>query len=251
MLGEAAKIEHNYLFHDPSDARLLCAFSTLASGNMSLNCGDRKDALRNRRKLLKGFGISHGDLVCAKQAHGSRVACVNDNDKGRGALSYDNALSDTDALITERSSVPLSVFTADCLSIFLYDHMTPAIGLVHAGWRGSRENIAAKTVEAMKDKFNSRAQDLCAAFGPAIRSCCYEVGGEFSGFFAPEYLTRTNGRYYLDLAAVNKGQLLGAGVKDKNIFDCGLCTCCRSSEFFSYRRQEAGSGRMMSVMMLR
>jgi len=207
--------------------------------------------LENRKNFLKGLGIDYRDLVCTKQVHANVVKYVQDADKGKGALSYENSVSDTDALITNKRNVPLSIFTADCLSVYLYDSKTHSIGLVHAGWRSSKENIAAKTIKLMQEKFNTKAEDLYAGFGPAIRSCCYEVGEELTDFFGPEYLIKRDNRYYLDLAGINKKQLLDQGVKDKNIFDSKICTVCRSEDFFSYRREGSGCGRMMSVMMLR
>jgi YfiH family protein len=240
-----------YLFKDFPKLDLLCTFSTRILGNMSLFYGDTGNALENRKKFLQGLGIDYRDLVCTKQVHGSVARYIQDKDTGKGALSYDNAISDTDALITDKKNVPLSIFTADCLSVFLYDSKTPGIGLVHAGWRSSKENITCKTVKSMQEKFNTKVEDLYAGFGPAIRDCCYEVGGELTNFFPPEYLIKRDKRYYLDLVGINKKQLLGLGVKDKNIFDSKICTACRSEDSFSYRKEGSSCGRMMSVMMLR
>jgi len=245
------KYKQYYLFENFPDLNLLCAFTTRISGNMSLSYGDTANTLENRKNFLVSLGIDYQNLVCAKQVHGSLARYIQEIDKGQGALSYDNAISDTDALITDKKNVPLSIFTADCLSVFLYDPKTPGIGLVHAGWRSSKENAAAKAVQLMQEKFNAKAEDLYAGFGPAIRDCCFEAEGEFADFFALEYLIKRDGRYYLDLAGINKKQLLAQGVKDKNIFDSKICTACRNEEFFSYRKEGIGCGRMMSIMMLR
>ncbi len=152
-------------------------------------------------------------------------------------------------MVTDKKNLPLAVLTADCLSVFLYEPKTPAIGLVHAGWRSTKDNIAAETIKLMQEKFHADPKDLYAAFGPAIRSCCFEVEKEIMDSF-PGGLIRRDNRYYLDLARINKNQLLDSGVKDRNIFDCGICTVCRNAEFFSYRKEKSDSGRMMSVMML-
>lgn len=228
---------------------LVCAFSRRSHGNMSLSYGDTKGALKNRKNFLESLGIDYKDLVCAKQIHSNQIRYVQDEDRGKGALSYDTAIGQTDAFITDKKNLPLAIFTADCLFIFLYDFRRPAIGLIHAGWRSSQENIAARTVELMQEKFDTQAQDLCVGFGPAIRSCCYEVGEEFKDFF-PKELVRKNGHYYLDLVAINKMRLLSCGVKETNIFDTQICTSCQNKEFFSYRKDGKSCGRMMSVMML-
>ena len=245
------KYKQYYLFENFPNLDLLCAFSTRILGNMSLFYGDTGNALENRKNFLVSLGIDYQNLVCAKQVHGSLTRYIREIDSGKGALSYDNAISDTDALITDRKNVPLSIFTADCLSVFLYDSKTPSIGLVHAGWRSSKENFMVKAVQLMQEKFNAKVEDLYAGFGPAIRDCCFEVGGEFTDFFAPEYIIKRDGRYYLDLFGINKKQLLAQGVKDKNIFDSKICTSCRNGEFFSYRKEGIDCGRMMSIMMLK
>jgi hypothetical protein len=217
---------------------------------MSLNYGDTSRALENRRLFLEAAGINYRDLVCAKQVHGDEVKFVNHQDKGRGALSYDNAITDADAFITNEKNLPLAVFTADCLSIFLYDPKDSAIGLVHAGWRGTQKNITAKTIKLMQQKFNTNPQDLYASFSPAIRGCCYEVGEEFKGFFSSGVVERDN-HYYLDLVGLNKKQILDLKMQEANISDCGICTYCRNREFFSYRKEGDSCGRMMSVIMLK
>lgn len=229
---------------------LVYAFSSRASGNMSLFYGDTEDSLENRKTFLKDLGIDYRSLVCAQQVHASQSRFIQEVDKGRGALSYTTAIPGTDALITRERNLPLAVFTADCLSIFIYDRRTPAIGLVHAGWRGSRDHILGKTVKLMQEKFNSQVKDLSVSFGPAIGSCCYAVREDFSDF-SPRDLIKRNNRYYLDLPRINKRQLLDSGVKEKNIFDPQICTSCRNGEFFSYRKEGKACGRMMSVMMLK
>lgn len=240
-----------YLFDNFPVTNLLCAFNTRSLGNMSLFYGDTRNVLKSRENFLKELNIDYRNLVCAKQVHGSRVRYIQESDAAKGALFYDNAIADTDALITDKKNVPLAIFTADCLSVFLYDSRTHSIGLVHAGWRSTKENITVKTIKLMEEKFATQPEDLYVAFGPAMRSCCYEVGAVFLDFFSYEYLNKSDGRYYLDLPAINKKQLLVSGVKDKNIFDSRICTACQNAEFFSYRKEGGCCGRIMSVMMLR
>lgn len=226
------------------------AFSTRASGNMSLCYGETKSALENRQNFLEVLDIDYRNLVCGRQVHGSQVREIQKTDRGKGALSYDTALADTDALITREHHLPLAVFTADCLSIFLYDPKATAIGLVHAGWRSTRGHIVEKAIKLMQDRFRTEPGDLRANFGPAIRSCCYVVAEDFVDYF-PRDLIRKDNRYYLDLAEINKKELQNLGVKEENISDCGICTSCRNQEFFSYRKEGSSSGRMISVIMLK
>jgi len=237
-------------FANLDDPNITFAFSARILKNMSLSYGDTRDSLSNRMNFLAGLGIDYRDLVCAKQVHASSVRYATQEDKGRGALTYDDAIPDTDGFVTDKRNLPLAIFTADCLSIFLYDPHAPAIGMIHAGWRSSAANIAVEAVSLMQGKFNTGASGLCAWFGPAIRSCCYEVGSDFNKFF-PSGLMERNNRYYLDLARINKNQLLGAGLNEENIFDSGICTSCNNNKFFSFRKEGEACGRMMSVIMLK
>lgn len=250
MLGAGFLINRKYhtLWDFPG---VVCAFSSRICGNMSLFYGNTGNALENRKGFLKELNIDYHSLVCAKQVHASTVRYVRQPDKGKGALSYEDSIPSTDALITDEKNVPLSIFTADCLSIFLYDAKNHCIGLAHAGWRSSRETIAARTVKLMQEEFNTATGDLYAGFGPAIRSCCYEVGEELAGSFTSGCVIKRGRQNYLDLVEINKRQLLAEGVRDKNIFDSKICTACRNAEFFSYRKEGAGCGRIMSVMMLK
>ena len=231
-------------------SELITGFSSRDCGNMSLCYGASGDSLENRRHFLAELGIDYRSIVCAKQVHGSGVKCVKKQDAGKGALSYDTAIADTDALITDEKNLPLAVFTADCLSIFLYAPQTKSIGLVHAGWRSSRENILVKTLKIMQQEYSVQVKDIYAAFGPAIRSCCYEVGEEFKDNFASGLIERGR-RLLLDLAVINKKQLLDSGLAETKIFDCKICTSCRSQDYFSFRKEGASCSRMISVIMLR
>lgn len=251
-MSEQALIKNKeyYLLEGFPNANLTCAFSSRHLGNMSLVYGDTKDSLRNRKGFLVNLGIDYQNLVCAKQVHGNQIRYVKEEDRGKGALSYDTALPDTDALITDKRGLPLAIFTADCPCIFLYDPTTPAIGLIHAGWRSTQENITTKTIQLMQERFNMQAKDLYVGFGPAIRGCCYEVDRELRRLFSSDLIER-NSHYYLDLARINKKQVLDLGVRDINIFDSKTCTSCRNQGFFSYRREGKACGRMMSVVMLK
>lgn len=196
----------------------------------------------NRRKFLEELGIDYAGLVCARQAHGTKIIEAGAGDKGK-------VFYGADAFITEEKNAALSVFTADCLSVFIYDKINKALGLAHAGWRGSKEGIALKTLRLMRQRFKTKPQNLLCAFGPAIRSCCYEVGEEFGGYFSSGLISRDN-KLYLDLAEVNKKQLLSFGLKDSQIEDSKICTSCSTNRFFSFRREKDDCGRLMSVMML-
>ncbi len=231
------------------DAAVRAAVSGRGDGNMSLSNGDTQYSLRNRRNFLAGTGINYEHAVAVKQSHSGLVHYADYLDRGRGADAYATAVPDADALVTDKRHVPLVILTADCLSIFLYDAKTPAIGLVHAGWKGTREGITLNAVQCMQHYCGSKPGDISVFFGPALRKCCYEVGDEFRDFF-PHELTGKDGRLYFDIAAANKKQLLDAGIERGHIRDCGVCTGCNPEEYFSYRKQGRECGRFLSVLML-
>ncbi len=228
---------------------LICGISKRPQ-NMSFVHGNTEDSLSNRRIFLHSLNINYESLVCANQVHGSRISCVSSDNKGRGAKTTDTAFVDTDGLITNIRNLPLAVFTADCLSIFIYDPVHHSIGLVHAGWRGSKDQIGPKTIQLMRRYFNSKPEDLLAGFGPCLNKCCYEVGKEFKGYFSYG-VSKENGRYYLDLPEINKRQLVDIGLKEKNISSLCPCTSCDNKGYFSFRREGKDVGRTMSVVMLK
>ncbi len=240
--------------HNPLEAvsgsRLAVGYSDRASGNMSLSCGDTSKTLEDRKSFLASLGIDYKNLVCAKQAHGSNVKYVNEARKGNGALDYASSIVDTDGFVTDVKGLPLGIFTADCLSVFLYDPIKPAVGLVHAGWRSSKENIVSAALELMRARFKTNPPELYVGFGPRIRNCCYEVTSEFKGNFTTG-LTERQGRLYLDLAQVNRKQLIDSGVRPEKILDPGICTACGKEDLFSFRREGKDCGRILSVIMLK
>jgi len=243
-------LKNNDPLEGKAESRVISSFSTRACGNMSLSYGDSRGVLDNRRKFLSSLGIDYLSLVCAKQAHGNSVKYVNEADEGSGALAYENAIPNTDGFITDCRNLPLAIFTADCLPVFLYDPRKPAIGLIHAGWRSLKENIVMRSVELMRSKFNTRPKDLISWFGPAIGGCCYEVSSEFRNYF-PSDLSERGGKLYLDLASINKRQLLASGLKKENISEASYCTYCANEEFFSFRKEGKEAGRLISVIMLK
>jgi len=190
------------------------------------------------------------------------------------------APSQGDAILCGQPGLLLGIQTADCVPILLADRHRRVVAVAHAGWRGTLARIAAKTLGRMQLEFGTRPEDVLAALGPAIGPCCYEVGPEvaqaFSGQFAdaaewfegpferlatgeepnplPWLTMMPPGhepppeRVQLDLRAANHWQLVHAGLDPRNIAVSTLCTGCRTDLFFSYRKEGAGTGRMMSVI---
>ncbi len=152
---------------------------------------------------------------------------------------------DCDALVTDRPGQTLTVRTADCLPIFIWEKSGKAAAVVHAGWKGTHQKIAAKTVARLK-RLGAEPKNLRAVFGPAIRSCCYEVGPEFAGRFPAQTLKPgQKGRFQFDLVLANRLQLEAAGIPSVSLSDIKRCTACDTRTFFSFRRDPANTGRMI------
>lgn len=216
---------------------------------MSLTYGNTKDVSGNRKKFLASLGIDYCNLVCAKQVHGKNVVYVKESNIGSGALNYESSIAATDGFITDKKGIPLAILTADCLSVFVYDPARPAVMLLHAGWRGTQQNIAAEGIRMLQERFGSSPQRLLVGFGPSIRSCCFEVDKDFKNSF-PFGMVNREGRNFMDIALINQQQLINCGVKEKNIYDPGFCTFSNNQDYFSYRKEADKAGRMISVIML-
>ncbi|MDN5346827.1 MAG: purine-nucleoside/S-methyl-5-thioadenosine phosphorylase / adenosine deaminase [Clostridia bacterium] len=243
-----------------SRAPVVAAFTTRKGGesgppfatlNLGLNTGDAPEkVLANRRRVAEVLAISLDSWVVGEQVHGDGVAVITRSEAGRGTTTSESSLKSTDALVTEEKGLALVAFFADCVPVYIVDPVRQVIGLAHAGWRGTRLRIAARTVEVMQQKFAASPDGCLALLGPSIGPCCYEVGPEVAGEFAPEFLKPHKGRWLLDLWKANMKILLQAGIKEANIHITGICTCCHPELFYSYRRDGGRTGRMGAFLCL-
>lgn len=143
----------------------------------SLNCAlhindNLDDVIHNRKQVARALGFSFERWTCAEQVHGNEVQRVTIQEAGRGNRSRETAFQGKDSLVTNEPGILLTAFFADCVPLFFVDPDTRAIGLAHAGWRGTTAEIARKTVEAMSRNYGSRPETLRAAIGPSIGPCC-------------------------------------------------------------------------------
>ena len=237
----------NYIFESFKAHNCLAAFSL---GKLDLGFKDNPGLRQNRALFLGQLGIAAENLVCLQQVHGNTVFQAQSKDAGRGAFEYETAVAGCDGLISAQGGLPLAVFSADCLSVFMLDVRNNVCAVIHAGWRGSKEKITLSAISILKEEFLSSPKDIICGFGPCIRNCCYEVDKDFRDYF-PDCIEERQGRLFLDLIKVNSQQLLSAGVLEKNISDSQICTSCQNEDFFSYRKEGQSAGRMMSVIMVK
>lgn len=192
-------------------------------------------------KICRALSLEPAALVRGQQVHESRVQRVGRSDGGK---IFDR----TDAFVTNEPGTALAVLTADCQPVFFADSRNRAIGLTHAGWRGTQAGIVPETAQVMAREYGSKISDLMVAIGPHIRPCCYEVGEDVAQAF-PDHVKGAQGRFHLDLAVVAASQLVRAGVKAKNIHVSGFCTK-ENGDCFSHRRNPDQYGRMISIFQI-
>lgn len=228
---------------------------------------------RSSKNAARTAGPSLWPQITLRQIHSDIIHCVD---------SIPREPLTGDGLITATPGLLLAIQTADCLPVILVDTKRHAVGVFHAGWRGTVKRIVEKGVGEMHRYFGSRPRDLKAAIGPGIQGCCYEVGEEVRVKFESQFeygaslfrevkdsdpvrekypllflTARAPGhselptRIFLDLVEANRRQLWAAGVLKKNIEASEFCTNCRPDLLFSYRAEKGKTGRMMGVVGIR
>lgn len=225
--------------------------------DMALHVGDDPElVLENRRRLCSSLGLDPSAATCAEQVHGKAVTVVKAEDSGRGAARFEDSIPGADALITNVSGPVLSLFFADCVPVFIVDPVRRAIGLAHAGWKGTALSIAFETVRAMQREFGTNPAECLAAVGPSIGRCCYDVSTDvaeavFSAAEDDRVVARAGQKKIrLDLKLANWFILRKSGIPEANIAVSELCTACEADDFFSYRR-DGSTGRMAALIALR
>ena len=225
-------------------------FSSL---NTSIREGDGEEAVRKNGEILSAaFDLPVKRFVTVRQVHGNRIVHFESIEEG-------SRLLEADGIITTCEDLAVGIKTADCVPILLFDPRVPAVGAIHAGWRGTASGIARGAVEAMKNAFSSKPSEMIALIGPAIGPCCYEVdepvhlamAGEkgMAEFFRP--VPGRAGRWFMDLAGANAAQLAAAGLRGHQVHGAGLCTACHRRVFFSHRGEGGTTGRQINFILIR
>ena len=203
--------------------------------------------------LAAAVGVPADRVVSLNQVHGRDVVVVREH--------LPRERPNADALVSNRADVALVVRAADCVPMLIADRTTGAIGAVHAGWRGTAARAAVAAIDAMAREFGSIPADLVVAIGPAIGSCCYEVGSDLVDAFAAAgharylidrwFLTPREQKMRLDVVGANRDQLILAGVREDNIHVSGLCTAMHLELLTSYRAEREKAGRIAGVIRAR
>ena len=244
------------------------AFSTRLGGvstdeftsmNLAFNRGDSpENVTENYKRFCKSAGFDYESLTASSQDHHTFVRAVTKENVGVGIYKPKD-IESVDALITNEPSVTLVTYYADCTPLFFVDTKQKAIGLAHAGWRGTVGRIGDNVVKKMQSLYGTDPSDIKAAIGPAISVCCYEVDKPCAdNFLALDELDSTkfvfpkgNGKFMIDLLETNRQILVHAGVKNENITVSDVCTNCNSELLWSHRATKGHRGTMSAFMCIK
>ena len=232
-----------------------------ATMNFSYSRGDDPDhVLENFTRMAAALGVERDRMVASYQTHTTNVRRVTREDEGKGVIR-ERDYRNVDGLITDVPGITLVTFYADCVPLYLVDPVHHAIGLSHSGWRGTVRRMGQVTMDAMKEAFGTRPEDVTACIGPSICRDCFEVGEEvaeaFADAFDPKYrdaLYRANakpGKYQLDLWKANEIIFQEAGVPKEQIHTTNICTMCNSDYLFSHRRVGEERGNLAAFLSIR
>ncbi len=218
--------------------------------NTATTVGDsRENIIENRQRIFSAVNRPVASIFDVWQVHSSHVVC---SDQPR---PLDTPHQKADAIITNRSEITLFMRFADCVPVFLYDPTHKVIAIVHAGWKGTVDNIVSKTIAAMQERYQSKNADILAGIGPSIGPDHYEIGGDVArmvegafGQDSSELLCRTGGRTFFDLWKANTLNLRRSGVKEIEL--AGICTACQTGDWYSHRAEHGKTGRFGAILAL-
>ena len=276
---QAALIKHGFIYKRTNKGTgLYCAealdkaggvshgFSTREGGitvdppKASLNlswtrCGSPEEVIANFKIFAEGAGIDYDDMAVVNHEHGANVLRIAHEHRGRGF--YKDPLPPCDGIITDDPTVTLVTSHADCGAYFFYDPVHRAIGMAHAGWKGTLLRIGAEMARRMAEEFDTDPSDIIAATGPCICRDCFEVDAEFLAKNSkvnsaiPAYRGRAGRAKHmriLELAAAV--QFVEAGIRPESITLMNACTYENRRHFFSHRRDKGITGSMAAYIKL-
>lgn len=220
--------------------------------SFAVSTGDSPDnVLENRRRAAALLGVAPSALFYLSQVHGVAHRVLGPTDDPEAVIRDVG-----DITLSAAPGIACGVRTADCAPVLLGDRRSGAVLAIHSGWRGTVQNVVGAGIAALR-ALVEQPLDACAAIGPHIERCCFEVGEDVAAQLAlassagDAVVVRAGPKPRVDLRPVLRAQLRHAGIADRDIEDVAGCTVCDSGAFFSFRRDGARSGRLLSAIVSR
>jgi polyphenol oxidase len=222
---------------------VLAVMSQKDDGSMRLFIDDELDNKyeKNRKKFFKKIGIEFGDVISAELVHKTGIKHISSNKQ--------NIIPKTDALISKKKGIFISVTAADCIPVLFFDTKAKIIGIAHAGWRGVVEEIVEKAIKKII-RLGGNPKNIQVAMGPGINKCHFDIGKRIGKKFVPHkgLVEKRGDRYFIELKEIIRRQLAKSGIVEKNIEDKNECTFCNPRKYFSYRKEQDKNVGLMIIL---
>ncbi|WP_082234250.1 peptidoglycan editing factor PgeF [Halobacillus massiliensis] len=221
--------------------------------NMGLHVSDLKESvIKNRRALAEELNLPLSQWVMGEQVHGTQIKVVDHSHKGRGAFSLKKAIGGVDGLITNQKDILLTAFYADCVPLLFLDPSSKWIGVAHAGWKGTVSGMAGAMISKMAEH-GAELSTLLMIIGPSISQKHYEVDQRVVNHIPSSYCSQvltegSEGKFNLDLKELNRRIAVDNGLSLNNILVSSYCTYDDEHLFYSHRRDQGQTGRMLAYI---
>ena len=212
-----------------------------------------RDDIRNILQSMSDYQFKK--IISPRQTHTNNVVVIDEE-------NIDSELQDVDGVITRLKGVALTIATADCQSIILYDKKNEVIGNIHSGWKGTLNKILGNAIKLMIEEYSSNVEDIIVCIGPSILECCFEVDKDVVDMFLNNFndidefiklgdIKEDKQKYYIDTIGINKKELINLGVLEGNVYLSNICTKCSSDDYYSYRAHGQDSGRNVTLVCMK
>jgi YfiH family protein len=201
--------------------------TTLGKKNLpSIDFSSPSSAQQIKDLLSERYGTPQEKIYGLNQVHGVQIWKAEESHPPLTG----------DGIWTERNDFLLYVKTADCMPLFFWSHTHPLIGILHSGWKGTRDGITQKMISLIRHINPSIG--LSFLLGPCIRGYEYEVKEDVSTFFEnyKSGILKKEGKMYLGLENIVQEILNGYEIK---IDDSNLSTLSHP-DYFSHRGKDTG-----------
>ena len=212
--------------------------------DMSYNNPNHSQVLKNRKDVCDLLQTDFSHCVCPNQCHTTHFKLVDLTDGGKGMYSKEDAIKETDALITNVKDLWLWSFHADCCSVMIYAKDQSYIASIHSGWKGTVQEISKNVITYMKESLHCDPKYMLAFVGPTINQENFEamddiiqLVNKMSFDTHAYYIKKDDSHYLLDHKGLIKATLMHCGIREENIKVSEIDTYT-NEDYFSYRRNK-------------